>query len=309
MVNAFHLATEPGASVIRTLGGIHRFTGYSGIIASDSGGYQIFSLIAQSKSKGRVTREGFVYKGGSKRRELTPRKAVERQWRLGADIMFCLDHCTHPAETPEAQRESVENTIAWARACREEFDRLRDRDGASEERRLYAVVQGGRDPELRKRCACELEAIGFDGYGYGGWPIGPDGELEESVHAVAALLASKAPLHALGVGNPGNVMRAAGAGYSTFDCVMPTRDARHGRLFVAPSGLPAYSSINIKDQRFVRSSDPVEAGCDCEGCSAHSAGYLHHLFAIGDPAGARLATIHNLRFYVRLMQQLREGMQ
>lgn len=306
MVNAFHLSASPGVSVVAVLGGIHRFTGFDGCIVSDSGGFQIYSLITRSKSLGRVGRKGFTYRRGSRRHELTPRKAVQRQWRLGADILFCLDHCTHPEDSAEAQRVSVENTVAWAAECRDEMDRLQSEAGPGVDRRLYAVVQGGGDPGLRRRCVEELQAIGFDGYGYGGWPVRRDGTLEDSVYQVAELVGGTAPLHALGVGSPANLVRAARAGYSSFDCVMPTRDARHGRLFVGISSLPEYSSINIKDERFVRADTPVEEGCDCECCRRHSAGYLHHLFEIGDPSGTRLAVIHNLRFYLRLMAWIRE---
>ena len=307
MVNAFHLATQPGTSVVHALGGIHDFTGFRGTIASDSGGYQIYSLIAQSKSRGRVTERGLAYHSGSRKHELTPRKAIQRQWRMGADIIFCLDHCTHPADSPEKQRESVDNTIRWAAECREETQRLRDSGESDAERRLYAVVQGGRDTELRRRCAGELQSLGFDGYGYGGWPVDSQGQLEPSVHAVADLVGRDLPLHALGVGSPRNILAAAAAGYDTFDCVMPTRDARHGRLFVGRPDVTDCGSINIKDERFVRMDAPVEAGCDCACCSHYTAGYLHHLFRLSDPAGARLATIHNLRFYTRLMSSLRDG--
>jgi queuine tRNA-ribosyltransferase len=306
MVNAFHLASAPGASAVKSLGGIHAFTGFHGTIASDSGGYQIYSMVSRSKSRGRVTEKGLVYRSGSRRYELTPSKAIQRQWRIGADILFCLDHCTHPSEDADSQRASVENTIRWAAECKQEFDRLRDTGEVDSGRALYAVVQGGRDTELRRRCAGELRSLGFDGYGYGGWPVDAAGELEASVYEVPQLIGPGFPLHALGIGSPRNVVAAAGGGYTSFDCVMPTRDARHGRLFVSGPSMQEGRSINIKDERFVRMQAPVDDKCDCECCSRHTAGFLNHLFVIGDPAGARLATIHNLRYYVRLMKWIRE---
>jgi len=304
MVNALHLGEQPGATVLKSAGGIHAFTGWSGPVFSDSGGYQVYSLIRQSKSQGSVAEGGFTYRTGGRRRELTPRRAIQRQWELGADVLFCLDHCTHPADPADAQRESVANTLRWARECREEYRELCERSEGRQRPLLYAVVQGGSDRDLRRRCIEELEALGFDGYGFGGWPVDGRGDLEEAVFFVAQELKGR-PLHALGIGSPANVVAAAHAGYGTFDCVIPTRDARHGRLYLRRA--EGFTSVSARDEGWIRDFGPVDPSCDCTCCTGVSRAYLHHLFALEDHGAFRLATLHNLRFYARLTESLRRG--
>ena len=318
VVNVLHLSEHPGASAIETVGGIHGFMGWRGVVACDSGGFQAYSLVARGAKMGSVSDRGFTYRlaRGGPKRTLAPAKCIERQLRLGADILFCLDQCTHPGDDPAAQRESVERTVRWARECRAEFDRRVDASRPTSERPLlFAVVQGGRDEPLRRRCAEELVAIGFDGYGYGGWPVDDDGALEDSValvrEVVGELVPSGAPLHALGIGSPANLVSAAGMGYDVFDCVLPTRHARKGNLYVALDGLadlsgPFFEYVFIRDDEHRRDGRPIEEGCDCATCSRHSRAYLRHLFEIGDSEGERLATIHNLRFYARLVARVGE---
>jgi queuine tRNA-ribosyltransferase len=303
MVNALHLGEQPGHSVLRSAGGIHAFTGWGGPVFSDSGGYQVYSLIRQSRSRGSVGPRGFIYHTGGKRHLLTPSKAIERQVNLGADVVFCLDHCTHPEDPADLQVQSVENTVRWAKECKAAYHEHTERAGkASARPLLYAVVQGGADRMLRRRCVEELEALGFDGYGYGGWPVSRGGGLEDSVHWVAELLAGR-HLHALGIGSPANVAEASRAGYGTFDCVIPTRDARHGRLYVRRDG--GYTSISAKDDTLIRDHGPVDPACDCPCCAHHTRAYLRHLFALGDHAAYRLATLHNLRVWSSLVGGLR----
>jgi queuine tRNA-ribosyltransferase len=315
MVNALHLSSHPGTTVIAGLGGIHRFIRWTRPVASDSGGYQVFSLIRETVNLGSVSREGFTYRlaKGAKKQSLPPEKAIQKQFQIGADIMFCLDHCTHPAEDADVQRQSVEHTVEWARRCREEFDRRAARLEGTERPLLFAVVQGGDDPELRRICGERLVQIGFDGYGFGGWPIDRHGALVEMVEHVAGLLPSAAPKHALGIGKPENVVRGFQLGYGLFDCTLPTRDARHQRLYVFDEGWERarlrdssfYHNLYLQDDKHRRDPGPVDEHCDCRCCQGYSRAYLHHLFAVRDPLGHRLATIHNLRFYARLMERLR----
>ncbi len=316
MVNTLHLSSHPGTTVIAALGGIHDFMRWPRPIASDSGGYQVFSLIRESVNLGSVSRDGFTYRSakGQKKQTLTPERAIRKQFQIGADILFCLDYCTHPGENPAIQRASVEHTVEWARRCREEYDRQASRLGDSQGRPLlFAVVQGGNDPELRRTCAERLLEIGFDGYGFGGWPIDRDGALVEMVEHVAELLPATAPKHALGIGKPENVVRCFDLGYDLFDCTLPTRDARHQRLYVFNEGWDHtslkdgsfYHNVYLQDDKHRRDRGPVDEQCDCLCCRGYSRAYLHHLFAIRDPLGHRLATIHNLRFYARLMAHLR----
>ena len=318
MVNTFHLSASPGTSAVASVGGIHSFMGWRRPVAADSGGFQVFSLLSENPALGSVTERGFVYrraKGGEKQ-TLTPEKCIERQFRMGADIMFCLDYCTHPDAPASIQSESVRLTVEWARRCKETFLRQADqrRLGGFERPLLFAVVQGGDDRELRSVCAEQLAEIGFDGYGYGGWPIADDGRLVDGVGMVAELTPDGVPRHALGIGKPENVVRAAAMGYDTFDAVIPTRDARHKRLYVSCDGFASltwkaegfYENVYIHDARFARDRRPVEESCDCLCCRNYSRAYLRHLFDIRDSLALRLATIHNLRFYTRLVSRIRE---
>ena len=317
MVNTFHLSTRPGISVLASNGGIHSFMGWRGPVASDSGGFQVFSLLSENPALGSVTDRGFVYRAakGGERQTLTPEKCVERQFRMGSDIMFCLDYCTHPDAPAHVQLESVRLTLEWARRCKDTFLRQVDQRGLGEGDRplLFAVVQGGNGRELRRACADRLVEMGFDGYGYGGWPIGDDGQLVDAVGMAAELTPVGVPKHALGIGKPESVVRAAAMGYTTFDAVIPTRDARHKRLYIACDNFASlnwqaegfYEHIYIQDSRYIRDARPLDASCDCPCCRNYSRAYLHHLFAIGDALALRLATLHNLRFYTRLMERLR----
>jgi len=316
VVNAFHLLRRPGARVVQAAGGIHRFMDWSGPILSDSGGFQVWSLIRQDPSRGVIRDNEVIFREPEtgEKWNLTPERVVNLQFQLGSDIVVCLDDCTD-AEAPEAEQErSVERTVRWARRCREEFDRQAgQREGHAP--RIFAVVQGGGVESLRRRCAAELAAIGFDGFGFGGWPLASDGSLlVEPMRWVAESLPAEAPKHALGIGRPDHVVNAFSLGYSIFDCALPTRDARHGRLYAFKPGWETrrpspgddfYRAVRIHDQRYRVDHSPVEDGCDCPLCSRHSAAYLHHLFKVGDLSAERLATLHNLRFYVRLFALLR----
>ena len=317
MVNALHLSSHPGTSLVAGMGGIHRFMGWDGPVASDSGGFQVYSLIASASGGGRISQDGFAYRlgAGQKRRMLTPEKCIQKQFQIGADLMFCLDHCTHPEEDAATQAESVAHTIVWARRCKVEFDRRVARNaGGGARPLLFAVVQGGRDRDLRRRCAESLLELGFDGYGYGGWPVGQDGTLVDEVGFVADLIPEGMPKHALGIGKPENVLRAFGMGYDTFDCTIPTRDARQGRLYVLTDSLEAvtphhpgfYRYLYIADERYARDRTPLDDACDCPCCGHYSRAYLHHLYRVDSACAHRLATIHNLRFYSRLMRRLQD---
>lgn len=311
VVNTLHLAKHPGATVVARAGGVHRFMGWPGPIVSDSGGFQVFSLARESADLVHVTSHGMHYRRHKKddKTLLSPEKCIQQQFDLGADILYCLDHCTHPDEPAEAQQVSVKHTIDWARRCKQEFDRRLERWPGGERPKLFAVVQGGADPELRRRCAEELVGIGFDGFGFGGWPINDAGTLVDAVGQVAGLLPADAPKHALGVGKPENLVAAFRLGYDIFDCVLPTRDARHGRLYVLDESWeqlgPRFSSFFYAlDDGHVADGRPIDERCDCRLCRRFSRAYLHHLFRTDEGVAHRLATMHNLRTYSRLMTRL-----
>ena len=316
VVNAFHLLRRPGARVVQAAGGIHRFMDWQGPILSDSGGFQVWSLIRQDPNRGVIRDNEVIFREPEtgEKWNLTPERIINLQFQLGSDIVVCLDDCTDD-EAPEPEQErSVERTIRWARRCREEFDRQAgQRRGDAP--RIFAVVQGGGVEPLRRQCAAELAAIGFDGYGFGGWPLSSDGALlTDPLRWVAESLPAQAPKHALGIGRADHVVSAFALGYSMFDSTLPTRDARHGRLYAFKPGWasrrPAvgddfFGAIRIHDPEYRVDHAPVEDGCDCPVCERHSRAYLHHLFKVGDISAERLATLHNLRFYVRLFDLLR----
>ncbi len=315
MVNALHLQNHPGVTAINSLGGIHTFMNWKGPVASDSGGFQILSLLQSGGGWGTVSRKGFSYRLGKekRRRNLTPETSIHRQLRLGSDILFCLDHCTHPEAHLASQRESVDNTLRWAKTCKEVFA---NHVSMSDEKRplLFADIQGGESRELRGECAERLLEIGFDGYGYGGWPIDTEGRLLPSVEHTASLIPPEIPKHALGIGKPETLVEAYQIGYEMFDCVIPTRDARHRRLYVFLQDSSSidldvrkfYENLYMEDRKHARDSAPVSESCDCLCCRQYSRAYLHHLFKIEDPLALRLATVHNLRFYMRLIEHLRK---
>lgn len=321
VMNTFHLMQRPGSSVIQALGGLHRMSGWGGPIVTDSGGFQAYSLIHQNPKFGTVSDEGLVFQpeGATRKYQLTPEKCIQLQLSYGSDIVICLDDCTHVDASREEQRESVRRTIAWAKRCKSEFLKLAAQKRISEDRlpKLFAVIQGGGLHDLRRSCAEQLLEIGFDGYGYGGWPLDRNGNLLTDMLAYTReLIPAQYPLHALGVGHPQNVVACFELGYGLFDSAMPTRDARHGRLYAytAAAGTQGrvlkdnwLKFIYIDDERYMRSDDPVSPGCDCLTCRRYSLGYLRHLFKMNDSLYSRLATIHNLRFMTQLTTWLRMG--
>ncbi|HEX2517465.1 MAG TPA: tRNA guanosine(34) transglycosylase Tgt [Chloroflexota bacterium] len=336
VVNTFHLMRGPGTRLIKEAGGVHRFMGWEGPVVSDSGGFQIYSLIRQNPGSGAIRPNEVIFREPSsgEKLTLTPERCVQAQFQLGSDVVMCLDDCTNAEDEPAEQARSVQRTVRWAKRCRAEFDlllsrrrpprsglRTPDLDQAPRPL-LFAVVQGGASEALRRECAASLAEIGFDGYGYGGWPLTPDGNLlTDLLQLVAEATPAGSPLHALGVGRPDHVVRAAALGYTIFDCSLPTRDARHRRLYAFlpdcdPSrpgvsfspGEPFYETVYAYDQVHANDFGPLDPTCDCPLCRRHSRAYLRHLFRVEDATAERLATLHNLRFYVRLLDALRRQM-
>ena len=310
VMNTFHLMQRPGSSTIQALGGLHAMAGWPHPIVTDSGGFQAYSLVRQDPRHGRLSDRGITFRpeGATRKFQLTPQKSVQLQLAYGADVVFCLDDCTHPDAPPAEQEEAVRRTVSWAHLGRQEFDRLVEERGLAGESRplVFAVIQGGAWRELRRRCAEELLAIGFDGYGYGGWPLDRQGNLLADVIAYTReLVPARYPMHALGIGHPAHVERCAALGYQLFDSALPTRDARQGRLYTRARG--EFSYLYIADRRHTKSPAPIDEACDCPACARYSLGYLHHLFRIRDSLYLRLATLHNLRTMVRLTDRLRRA--
>jgi queuine tRNA-ribosyltransferase len=318
VMNTFHLMQRPGSSTIRALGGLHRMTGWEGPIVTDSGGFQAYSVVRENPRLGHVDDRGITFRSGEEQRkfQLTPEKCVQLQMAYDTDVVICLDECTHVDDPFEVQQASVERTIAWARRCKREYLHLLAQRKLSPKQRpwIFGVVQGGPYRELRERCATALLEIGFDGFGYGGWPLDRQGNLlTEHLGITRELIPRRYPVHALGVGHPENVLACHRLGYEIFDSALPTRDARHGRLFTftgPASGEDAglrgkwLASVHPQDSKHIKSRDPISPLCDCLTCTTYSLGYLHHLFKLNDNLYPRLATIHNLRFMSQLTARL-----
>jgi queuine tRNA-ribosyltransferase len=342
VMSAFHLMQHPGSTTVKALGGLHKMAGWPHPIITDSGGFQAYSMIRQNAKFGSLTDKGIVFRPDAKSKILlSPEKSVQLQMGYGADVVICLDDCTHPEDNDDNQRESVRRTIAWARRCKEEFLRLTEssprRRGDTEKRRrrddadgetsvssvnsvvnhpkLFGVIQGGSSKELRKQCADALLEIGFDGFGYGGWPLNSEGELvRDMVAYTRELVPAHLPMHALGIGHPSSIVECFRMGYEIFDSALPTRDARRGRLmaFNQPIAETRFSSDvkwwsyrYIEDDKHMKADAPLSEHCNCPTCRRYSRGYLHHLFKVKDASFLRLSTVHNLRFMVQLMDALR----
>lgn len=318
VMNTFHLMQRPGSATIQSLGGLHRMAGWSGPILTDSGGFQAYSMIRQNPKFGSLSSRGISFQpeGSDRKYQLTPEKCIQLQYSYGSDVFICLDDCTHVDASHAEQQMSVERTIEWARRSKREYTRLMEgkKTSAHPRPRLFAVVQGGGFPELRRQCAEALLEIGFDGFGFGGWPLDGEGSLlTEIIQLTRNLIPAEFPMHALGIGHPENLLRSYEAGYDLFDSAMPTRDARHGRLYVfnhpttgTAQGLTGewLSYVYIGDKKHIRVDQPISEFCDCPCCRQYSLGYLHHLFKINDTLYPRLATLHNLRFMTQLTTRI-----
>ena len=317
VMNTFHLMQKPGSSTIQAFNGLHQFADWQGVIVTDSGGFQAYSLIHQSDKFGSLSDDGIIFRPEGRNRKfiLTPEKSIQLQFSYDSDVVICLDDCTHVDASREDQETSVDRTIAWARRCKEEYLHQIEQRQLIENKKplIFAVIQGGGYADLREKCAYNLLNIGFDGYGYGGWPLDVEGNLlTEMVALTRSLIPANFPMHALGIGHPENLMKTYQIGYDLFDCALPTRDARHGRLMrlTQPPGSPFstdrdwFEYIYIHDKKHIKDSRPISEYCDCPVCAHYSLGYLHHIFKTGDWLYHRLATLHNLRFMTQLTEHL-----
>lgn len=310
VTTTLHLEQKLGSDYIADYGGLHKFFGWDRPILTDSGGFQVFSLIHRRGNKlNKITDKGAQFKDpvtGSLF-ELSPEKSLQIQAKLDSDIRVVLDEPLGLENTPEKNLESVERTTAWAARSRKEFNSNEHNDGVL----LGAVVQGGGDRELRRRSANELIELGFDMYNYGGFPIKPDGSLDQELSEyLANLLPKNKPRYAMGIGTPDDIRSLADMGWDLFDCVLPTRNARHGYLYV-PKGegdadFGSYSVVHIKSERYKLDENPISSlAKNHPELAGISRAYLRHLVRLREPAGLRLATISNLFFYSELMRELR----
>ncbi len=310
VVNTLHLYLQPGLKVIRAAGGLHKFMNWPGPLLSDSGGYQVFSLIHKTPGRGRISDEKVVFSSplDGSRQELTPEKSMQIQFDLGTDLMVCLDDCPPNDFSRVELSQAVERTIAWAKRSKKEYEKQLKRRGLKGRRRplLFAVIQGGADMELRAYCARELVEIGFDGYGFGARPVDKEGRfLEKVLRRTAAFIPEKAIRFALGIGTPEDIKCCLHMGWDLFDCVIPTREGRHGRLFLAEEGKSArdYETININNARFARDFSALNKKSALAELRRPSKAYLHHLFKVDEGLGRRLAELNNLEFYQKWLKK------
>ena len=300
--NTYHLYLRPGHELVRSLGGLHKFSAWERAILTDSGGFQVFSLSKLRK----INEEGVTFRShldGSSH-VFTPERSIEIQIALGADIIMAFDECTeHPADEART-RESMELTLRWARRCKEYFEGHKHQTpwNASGQQALFGIVQGGMYANLRRESAERTCEIGFDGYAIGGLSVGESREkTREMIARTLEVLPKDRPRYVMGVGYPEEIAQYAAMGVDMMDCVLPTRAARHGLLFTSEGRL------NIKNTAYAQDQGPPDSKCGCKVCSRFSRAYLRHLFVTGDPLAGALNTVHNLAFYLDTMRAVRHA--
>lgn len=290
--NAYHLFLRPGSSLIATLGGLHKFMAWQRPILTDSGGFQVFSL----GHLRRINDDGVVFRSHIDGSEhlFTPERVVAIQEEIGADIIMAFDECTPYPSDLEYNREALERTHRWAQRCLNARTR--------KDQALFGIVQGGMFPELRRESASFLASLDFPGYAVGGLSVGEPKELTASIlEETTPFLPEGKPRYLMGVGSPEDLFECVARGIDMFDCVLPTRVARNGALFTR------YGRRNIRNASFKALDEPIDASCDCYTCRTFTAAYVHHLFHSEELLAYRLASIHNLRFLIRLMEDIRQS--
>ena len=291
LANTYHLLLRPGVDCVEKLGGLHKFMAWNSPLLTDSGGYQIFSLSSLSK----IDDDGveFASHVDGAKIYLNAEIATKIQNRLAADIIMCFDQCTaFPASTAQL-KEAVERTIRWASVCKQAH--------TNPKQSLFAVVQGGIDLSLRTHCVSELVKLDFDGYAIGGLSVGEGHEnMVKTVAHTTKLLPQDKPRYLMGVGTPADIIAAVKAGIDMFDCVLPTRNGRNAFAFTENG------PVRLRNTALSNQAEPIEPGCDCYCCKNFSRAALRHFFNVGEMLGPILASLHNLRFYQRLMAKIRQ---
>ena len=294
LANTYHLYLRPGHELIERLGGLHRFMNWHGPILTDSGGFQVYSLAKLRK----ITEEGVHFQShiDGSRHFIGPKEAMEIQRALGADIIMAFDECTpYPADY-DYVLNSVKLTSLWAQRC--------IKHQKNDSQTLFGIVQGGMYKDLRERSARELVDMNFDGYALGGLSVGEDRETRlRVISETRDFLPDNKPVYLMGVGTPEDLVEAVMLGVDMFDCVMPTRNARNGTLFTSKG------KLNIRNASYMEDKRPVDENCRCYTCVNYSRAYLRHLYMARELLAYRLNTIHNLFYYCRLMQGIREAIE
>lgn len=323
--NTYHLFLQPGDTLVRDAGGLHKFSGWSGPMFTDSGGFQVFSLgsaygkgitkitthkenieeeilLPASRIEGKekiahIDSDGVMFRSHitGDAHYFTPEKSIEIQHNLGADVIFAFDECTSPHEPIHYQKESLDRTHRWAKKC-VDFHKSKEN---SKFQALFGVVQGGKYKELREESAKVLSEMDFDGFGIGGSYSKED--IGGAVEWVNTILPEEKPRHLLGIGEPEDLFRGVLKGCDTFDCVAPTRNARNGTVYTK------FGKINLLNSKYINNFEPIEKNCECYTCKNFSLAYMSHLFRAREMLGGTLATIHNLYFIVNLVKKMRDA--
>lgn len=292
LANTYHLSLRPGADIVAKAGGLHKFMNYDGPILTDSGGFQVFSLAEKRK----ITEEGVTFKSHLNGDKLffSPEVAIEIEEKLGADIIMSFDECIPYPATYEYAKESMERTLRWAKRGKDAHKR--------EDQALFGIVQGGDYEDLRKFCAEELTKMDFPGYSIGGTSIGEPKEVcFRMIDYSVKYLPEDKPRYLMGVGSIDYLLGGIARGIDMFDCVLPTRIARHGTL------MTSHGRVNIKGAQYKEDFTPLDDNCDCYCCKNYTKAYLRHLYVCDETFGKRLLSIHNIRFLIHLMEGAREA--
>ena len=288
--NTYHLWLRPGEDVVNKAGGLNKFMNYDGPTLTDSGGFQVFSL-AKPKN---ITEDGVKFKSHIDGRNLflTPEKSIEIQNKLNSDIAMSFDECAPYPATREYIENSMRRTLRWAKRGKAEFN--------NDNQSLFGIVQGGEFEDLRKESALETVKIGFDGYSIGGTSVGePKDVMYNMITYATRYLPKDKPRYLMGVGDPIDILEGVARGIDMFDCVLPTRIARHGNAFTK------HGKINIKNAKFKEDFSPIDETCDCYTCKNYTKAYVRHLITSGETNGGRLLSIHNIRFLIKLTEDIR----
>ena len=297
--NTYHLYLRPGDELIAKQGGLHNFTQYNKSFLTDSGGFQAFSLSDNVK----IEEDGIIFRShidGSKHK-FTPQKVLDIQYNLNSDIMMILDDLVALPATKERLTNSIKRTTQWAKESIN-YHRANQQKGKGLTNNIFAIIQGGTDKEFRKISATELCELDFDGFAIGGLSVGEsNNQMYDTVEYTTPFMPENKPRYLMGVGTPEDLIENIYRGVDMFDCVMPTRNARNGTLFTS------FGKVNIKAARYKEDSQPLDNECQCLTCKNYSRAYLNHLFRAREITYFRLATIHNLHYYLTLMKQAREA--
>ena len=301
--NTYHLHLRPGDDVVRAMGGLHKFMDWDGPILTDSGGFQVFSLAGLRKIK----EEGVTFAShiDGRRIFMGPEESMRIQSNLGSDIAMAFDECVENPSTRDYVKPSCERTLRWLIRCKQEHDRLNALpDTVNPHQQLFGINQGGIYPELRVWHMQQIAPLGCDGYAIGGLAVGePTQTMYDIIDAVEPFMPADKPRYLMGVGTPTNIIEGVARGLDFFDCVMPARNARHGRLYTWEG------SLNIKNEKYKTDERPIDPTCQCPTCRSFSRAYLRHLFTAGEMLAMRLAVLHNLYFYNELMARIRASLE